>query len=308
MPTTYTTYTGDGATTTFAVPFPFINSTHVYATVDEVLTSITITGGNAEFSVAPANSTAIVIYRATPLDESMVTFASRINDTDLNVSRRQVIYALEEYIESASDPNAPTPTDGTLLPVVSAADNGKVMVVAGGIWTSSLLTSLLGTSAVLNTGTTDGTIPVIGTGDKLATALIDTGTTGGTIPVIGTGDKLATALIDTGSTDGQVVVVGTGDKIDPTIVFTAYGLVSSTGTLSQSTGISSAVRNSTGHYTITLDTAQSASPFPVMATVRNSNDRTIGFVAVSTTQFDIYIHNASTNALADANFAVMVPA
>ena len=291
MPDTYVTYTGDGATTTFAVPFPFINQTHVFATVDDVATSISISGSNAVFSPAPANSTDIVIYRATPLDESMVTFQARINDSDLNTGRRQTLYALEEYIESAADPNAPTPDTGVLLPIVDAADNGKVMVVAGGIWTSSLLTSLLGTSAVLNTGSTDGDIPVIGAGDKLATDLLDTGVTDGKVVLVGAGDELPVSLIPNVDDDRKV---------------TAWGLVDSSGTLGDSVGVSSVVRNGTGDYTVTLSTAQGASPFMVLATARNANDRTIGFQAVSTTQFNVYVHNASTNARADAHFTFAV--
>jgi len=71
---------------------------------------------------------------------------------------------------------------------------------------------------MLHTGSVDGKIPVIGAGDKLATALIDTGAVDGKIPVVGAGDKLANALIDTGLVDGKIPLVSTGDKLPTSLL------------------------------------------------------------------------------------------
>jgi hypothetical protein len=68
-------YTGNGATTVFAVPFQFFDPGDIIVTLDGVTLTIntdyTVTGGadnvgNVTFNVVPANGTAIVIDRFTP--------------------------------------------------------------------------------------------------------------------------------------------------------------------------------------------------------------------------------------------------
>ena len=50
-------YTGDGSTTQYSIPFPFIDSTHVKAFIDAVeTTAFTISSSTLTFNSAPANS------------------------------------------------------------------------------------------------------------------------------------------------------------------------------------------------------------------------------------------------------------
>ena len=53
-------YTGDGSTTQYSIPFPFIDSTHVKAFIDAVeTTAFTISSSTLTFNSAPANSSVI---------------------------------------------------------------------------------------------------------------------------------------------------------------------------------------------------------------------------------------------------------
>jgi len=68
-------------------------------------------------------------------------------------------------------------------------------------------------SDLLDTGTVDGKIPLIGAGDKLANALIDTGSVNGKIPLVGAGDKLPTSLLDVGNGANQLVQLDGSAKL-----------------------------------------------------------------------------------------------
>lgn len=67
-------YIGNGIATTFAIPFPFLEKTHlkVYQLLNNVQTDRTdwtISGGNMVFATAPANDAQIVIMREVPLTQ-----------------------------------------------------------------------------------------------------------------------------------------------------------------------------------------------------------------------------------------------
>lgn len=66
---------------------------------------------------------------------------------------------------------------------------------------------------LLHTGAAQGQIPVIGTGNKLATALLDTGSAEGKIPLIGTGNKLPVSLLDVGNSANQLVQLDATGKL-----------------------------------------------------------------------------------------------
>ena len=89
----------------------------------------------------------------------------------------------------------------------------------------------LGTASAKDTGTTAGTVPLLGAGGKLSgdvlpklgtAAAKDTGTTEGKVPLLGAGGKLAgdvlpklgtAAAKDTGTTEGKVPLLGAGGKL-----------------------------------------------------------------------------------------------
>ena len=106
MADSFVTYTGDGSTTIFSIPFGYLDPAHVTAKVDGITTAITFpSAAQAEFAVAPANATAVKILRTTPRDDQEVVWSNGANLTegDLNTSDLQLLYVAQETADTASD-------------------------------------------------------------------------------------------------------------------------------------------------------------------------------------------------------------
>jgi hypothetical protein len=115
---TTATFTGDGSTTTYEVPFPFLRGADLVATVDDVVTTfVRPNASTIEFSAAPANGAEIIISRETEIEEPAVDFSdgSAIYANDLDGMSQQLIYALQEVqnridgIEGGAGGDLPTP-------------------------------------------------------------------------------------------------------------------------------------------------------------------------------------------------------
>lgn len=104
-PYSYRSYTGNGTTDTFAVPFPYLKRQHVSVKVEDVLqtdgtdydwtsdTQIKFKAGKV-----PASAAAIVVERDTPESDQIVQWAdaSYLTETDLNESDLQWLYNIQE--------------------------------------------------------------------------------------------------------------------------------------------------------------------------------------------------------------------
>jgi len=106
MPTYYAqvSYTGNGSTTTYAITFNFLDSTHVKAFIDGVeTTAFTISSSNLTFTTAPANNASIRIERQTPIDARLVDFTdgSVLTESDLDKSADQNFYVAQEITDDS---------------------------------------------------------------------------------------------------------------------------------------------------------------------------------------------------------------
>ena len=104
MALTFVQYTGNGTTKTFAVPFPYLESDHVKASVNGTATPITFdTPSLVRFSTAPANGALIDIRRSTPNESRLVDFqdGSTLTEADLDLNSVQVFYIVQEAIDLA---------------------------------------------------------------------------------------------------------------------------------------------------------------------------------------------------------------
>jgi len=107
MANSYISYTGDGATTAYSIPFPFIVKGHLVAKLAGVLktqdTDYTVSGSTLTFGTAPANGVTIHISRNTPKDEMLVNFVDGavITADDLDTAQTQTFYGLQEVQESS---------------------------------------------------------------------------------------------------------------------------------------------------------------------------------------------------------------
>jgi hypothetical protein len=104
MPTYFAqvTYTGNGSTTSYAIPFSYIDSSHVKAYINGTLTSaFTVSTSTLTFTSAPANGATIRIERQTPIDARLVDFAdgSVLTEADLDRSANQTFYIAQEVAD-----------------------------------------------------------------------------------------------------------------------------------------------------------------------------------------------------------------
>ena len=104
------TYTANGTTTIFIVPFSFIDESHIEVTVDDIVTTdYTFNGsGDIEFTVAPANGEEINISRDSDITQKLVTYAdgSNLTEEDLNDDASQGIFLQQETRDNIDSINA----------------------------------------------------------------------------------------------------------------------------------------------------------------------------------------------------------
>lgn len=93
------TYTGDGTTTQFSVPFQYLFPADVSATVNSSSTTFTfINPGLIAFASAPANGAVIIIVRQTNITTLDVAFTdgSTVQASDINTAELQALYLAQE--------------------------------------------------------------------------------------------------------------------------------------------------------------------------------------------------------------------
>lgn len=111
MANSYVEYVGDGANTTFAVPFPYIDQAHVTVLVSDVATAFTwLTSSSISITPAPALAGTVRVRRTTPTTQ-LVTFTggNLITATNLNLLARQALYRSVEAEEAQPLPTMPAP-------------------------------------------------------------------------------------------------------------------------------------------------------------------------------------------------------
>ena len=96
-------YTGNGSTTQYSLPFSYIATTHIKAYLDNVETALfSVSGSTLTFNSAPANAVAILIKRVTPTDARLVDFqdGSVLTESDLDKSADQNFYVVQEQSDN----------------------------------------------------------------------------------------------------------------------------------------------------------------------------------------------------------------
>src|SRR3954451_18502819 len=104
MANSFIQYEGDGSTTNFAIPFGYIDRTHVGLKVNLVVTAFTwVSDGLVTVSPAPANGAVVEFRRVTPKDALMVDFndGSVLTESDLDLANRQLLFIAQESIDIA---------------------------------------------------------------------------------------------------------------------------------------------------------------------------------------------------------------
>lgn len=102
----YIEYVCDGTTTTFQIPFNYIEQDDLTVYVDGVETAFTFTSANTvEISPAPASGTIVRLRRFTDADERAVDFrdGSVLTEADLDTSATQIFNVAQEAMDQARD-------------------------------------------------------------------------------------------------------------------------------------------------------------------------------------------------------------
>jgi hypothetical protein len=103
MPYSYATYTGNGSTTQYNVPFPYIREEHVKVYVNYVDTAYTWANSTTvQLASAPANGLRVEVRRVTPAASPLVDFTdgSTLVAADLDTGNLQHLY-LEQELDDA---------------------------------------------------------------------------------------------------------------------------------------------------------------------------------------------------------------
>ena len=108
MANSFVRYTGNGTTTTYAIPFSYRDTADLSATVAGVnVTAYTLdaAGTNLTFDTAPANNAAIEIRRTTSQNTKLVDYVSGsvLTENDLDTDSDQAFYMSQEAIDKAGD-------------------------------------------------------------------------------------------------------------------------------------------------------------------------------------------------------------
>ena len=108
MANSFVRYTGDGTTTTYAIPFSYRSTADLSATVAGAnVTAYTLdaAGTTLTFTTAPANNAAIEIRRTTSQNTKLVDYVSGsvLTENDLDTDSDQAFYMSQEAIDKAGD-------------------------------------------------------------------------------------------------------------------------------------------------------------------------------------------------------------
>ena len=129
------TWTGDGVTTSFSVPFPYINQSHVLVSVGGEAVAYSFTSpSQITFSVAPANGAAVSFQRKTPSDDLLAYIQGKsvLKSKELNLVYTQLLYIMQEVFDVGAGLEDSTIEVGAALAEIIAA-LAEIRVVASAI-------------------------------------------------------------------------------------------------------------------------------------------------------------------------------
>lgn len=199
MAYSYVRYTGNGSTTNYTFPFPYISQEHVKVRVDGVLTTLFsfLNENTVQFFSAPAEGVVIDIRRETPKDSPIVDFTdgSVLLERDLDLIAQFNLYTSQEAADLSEDSmildstgrwDAESKRIGNLAAPVNddeAVNKGTlvyeypaVQVVAGSVSSLNIVASDLGQATSLSTDfglITDPATTVPGAGSSKIVTVAD---------------------------------------------------------------------------------------------------------------------------------------
>lgn len=151
MPYSRVSYTGNGATTVYAIPYDFIDDDHIQVYLDDALqdeADYTVAVGSLTFDTAPGNGVTIEIRRESSLAARIVdwTDGASVQEIPLDQDSKQAVYLcqeladdLAELLEMINDLDgdgvgtAPDDASYVVLGTNALLDNERVLTAGSGI-------------------------------------------------------------------------------------------------------------------------------------------------------------------------------
>lgn len=181
MPFSYAQYAGNGSTTTFSVPFPYLLKAHVklytgFNILTGAYTSLLVDGADytwtsttqVQTTVAPANGVTLTVIRDTPDSTQLVPWqdGSNLVADDMNIADLQNLYVVQEQ----QDRN-----DAGITQSTAAAAAATAATTAANTATSTANTALSTANAATSTANT--ALSTANTASSNASAAVSTANT-----------------------------------------------------------------------------------------------------------------------------------
>lgn len=158
MAYSYVSYTADGDTSHFTIPFEYISTNHLRVKLNGVATTeYTLpTSSRVALNTKPASGTLVSISRVTPKDDTIVDFvnAALLKASDLNTASLQQLYCLQELIDHALVTNAVNEYDAGERVISNVANPTNNLDAANRQWVLSIMAGSGSVPAPLGSGKT----------------------------------------------------------------------------------------------------------------------------------------------------------
>jgi hypothetical protein len=153
VPFSYAQYAGNGSTTTFSVPFPYLLQAHVKVYLDLVIETgaydsllvqgvdFTWTSGTQiRTTVAPTNGKKLTVRRETPNGSQVVQWndGSNLTAEDLSISDLQNLYVVQEWVDYATRSNEVS-QDAIAQALAAVATANAALQRSGGTMTGPIV-------------------------------------------------------------------------------------------------------------------------------------------------------------------------
>ncbi len=302
MATTSNSYTGNGSTVDFSFTFPYLKSTDIKVTVDEVVQTITThyslhNATTIRFVTAPASGKAIKIYRDTASDKLAATFypGSAIRSSDLNDNYTQNLYVTQE----AENDSTTALTNSRVLE--SGAYVSAITKAAAAVTTSNTA-STNASNAVSTANTANSTANTASTNATNAVSTANTASTNATnaVNTANTASSNATSAVTTANaadtkSDNAVSTANTASTNATNAVSTA-----NTASTNATNAVSTANTAST-NATNAVNTANAASAAVAAAVLYTPKSNKAALQATEPTE-DGYYEVADSSDLANGTW------
>ena len=302
MATTSNTYTGNGSTVDFSFTFPYLKSSDIKVSVDEVVQSLTThyTLHNAttiRFGTAPGSGKSVKVYRDTGSAELAATFypGSAIRSSDLNDNYTQNLYVTQEAENDSTEAlsNSRVLESGAYVSAITKASSAVTTANTASTNASNAVSTANAASSTANTASTNAT-NAVNTANTASTNATNAVNTANTASSNATSAVTTANAADTKS-DNATSTANTASTNASNAVSTA-NTASSTATTANNTA-NTASTNATN----AVNTANAASAAVAAAVLYTPKSNKAALVATEPTE-DGYYEIADSSDLVNATW------